>query len=51
MMSHIKCHLSPTPTATAIDPSPANSPLCTVDLFNTREPKNPFFFFFKTQNV
>ena len=38
-MSPVTCHLSPTPTAT--DPPPANSPICTVGWCAMTEPKNP----------
>ena len=46
-MSHVLCHvlrvtlhLSPTPTATATDPPPENTPLCTEDWFaNILAPK------------
>ena len=39
-LSPITCHLSLTPTATATDPPPTNSPLCTVGWFTkTKNPK------------
>ena len=48
LVSHVTCHLSLTPTATATDPPPANSPIMHSRLVG-KEPKIPKKF--KTQII